>query len=150
MPGSTRGQAGAHKTENADAADTRPHGLASSGGKTGHGPSSRCGSNTHRIRPRQGQSRCETVILSDGHLAALKAVTARGDRAAQPPPHDDGGARRDRTDDLMLAKHALYQLSYGPFLVKSEERAIRRGARRACIAALRRTRRQRAQNNNAR
>ena len=27
----------------------------------------------------------------------------------------DGGARRDRTDDLMLAKHALYQLSYGPF-----------------------------------
>ena len=26
-----------------------------------------------------------------------------------------GGARRDRTDDLMLAKHALYQLSYGPY-----------------------------------
>ena len=28
--------------------------------------------------------------------------------------HQLGGARRDRTDDLMLAKHALYQLSYGP------------------------------------
>ena len=28
--------------------------------------------------------------------------------------HDIGGARRDRTDDLMLAKHALSQLSYGP------------------------------------
>ena len=27
---------------------------------------------------------------------------------------DLGGARRDRTDDLMLAKHALSQLSYGP------------------------------------
>ena len=27
-----------------------------------------------------------------------------------------GGARRDRTDDLMLAKHALSQLSYGPFV----------------------------------
>ena len=27
---------------------------------------------------------------------------------------EPGGARRDRTDDLMLAKHALYQLSYGP------------------------------------
>ena len=26
------------------------------------------------------------------------------------------GARRDRTDDLMLAKHALSQLSYGPRL----------------------------------
>ena len=25
-----------------------------------------------------------------------------------------GGASRGRTDDLMLAKHALYQLSYGP------------------------------------
>ena len=29
-----------------------------------------------------------------------------------------GGARRDRTDDLMLAKHALSQLSYGPLLDK--------------------------------
>ena len=29
------------------------------------------------------------------------------------PP--SGGARRDRTDDLMLAKHALSQLSYGPY-----------------------------------
>ena len=26
-----------------------------------------------------------------------------------------GGAGRDRTDDLMLAKHALSQLSYGPW-----------------------------------
>ena len=26
-----------------------------------------------------------------------------------------GGGRRDRTDDLMLAKHALSQLSYGPY-----------------------------------
>ena len=27
-----------------------------------------------------------------------------------------GGADRNRTDDLMLAKHALSQLSYGPVL----------------------------------
>jgi hypothetical protein len=33
------------------------------------------------------------------------------DRSAIKP---SGGARRDRTDDLMLAKHALSQLSYGP------------------------------------
>ena len=26
----------------------------------------------------------------------------------------NGGAERDRTDDLMLAKHALSQLSYSP------------------------------------
>ena len=30
------------------------------------------------------------------------------------PHRGDGGADRDRTDDLMLAKHALSQLSYGP------------------------------------
>jgi hypothetical protein len=33
-------------------------------------------------------------------------------KAWRPP---SGGARRDRTDDLVLAKHALSQLSYGPF-----------------------------------
>ena len=33
------------------------------------------------------------------------------DRCGGP---DGGGVRRDRTDDLMLAKHALYQLSYDP------------------------------------
>ena len=35
-----------------------------------------------------------------------------------------GGAGRSRTDDLMLAKHALYQLSYGPFFAPS---ALRKG-----------------------
>ena len=34
------------------------------------------------------------------------------------PALQDGGARRDRTDDLMLAKHPLYQLSYGPIRVE--------------------------------
>ena len=31
-----------------------------------------------------------------------------------------GGASRDRTDDLLLAKQALSQLSYGPSLSDSE------------------------------
>ena len=31
-------------------------------------------------------------------------------------PNKNGGAERDRTDDLMLAKHALSQLSYSPEL----------------------------------
>jgi hypothetical protein len=30
------------------------------------------------------------------------------------PPHSAGGANRDRTGDLLLAKQALSQLSYGP------------------------------------
>ena len=44
------------------------------------------------------RSRQETVILDREGVSLMR----------------DGGARRDRTDDLMLAKHALYQLSYGP------------------------------------
>ena len=43
-----------------------------------------------------------------------------------------GGGRRDRTDDLMLAKHALSQLSYAPNLVgslKQQKHAQRRGRR---------------------
>ncbi len=31
----------------------------------------------------------------------------------------DGGARRSRTDDILLAKQALYQLSYGPISQRS-------------------------------
>ena len=32
---------------------------------------------------------------------------------------DDGGGRRDRTDDLLLAKQALSQLSYAPGISRS-------------------------------
>ena len=43
------------------------------------------------------------------------AATRRYSPFATPySPDPTGGARRDRTDDLMLAKHALSQLSYGP------------------------------------
>jgi hypothetical protein len=38
----------------------------------------------------------------------------RDGRSTGKARSDHGGARRDRTDDLMLAKHALSQLSYGP------------------------------------
>ena len=43
----------------------------------------------------------------------------------QPRQHEDGGARRDRTDDLLLAKQALSQLSYGPEGPKPDERSRR-------------------------
>ena len=35
------------------------------------------------------------------------------------PRVDDGGGRRDRTDDLLLAKQALSQLSYAPGFAKA-------------------------------
>ena len=36
--------------------------------------------------------------------------------SCQKTGRKDGGARRDRTDDLLLAKQALSQLSYGPIM----------------------------------
>ena len=58
----------------------------------------------------------------------IKTASEGCARADRPKPEERGGAqelrrpsavlrsgaRRDRTDDLMLAKHALSQLSYGP------------------------------------
>ena len=46
-----------------------------------------------------------SVRHDDGHEFVLYG------RAKVPT----GGARRDRTDDLLLAKQALSQLSYGPY-----------------------------------
>ena len=40
-----------------------------------------------------------------------------------------GGARRDRTDDLLLAKQALSQLSYGPSRISKQKSAIRNECR---------------------
>ena len=55
----------------------------------------------------------------DGLLHDVKRRTAVAARRtcfliARSPSHESGGARRDRTDDLKLAKLALSQLSYGP------------------------------------
>ena len=50
-------------------------------------------------------------------LSGTDAAAFTTNRPAEPKlaqPAKAGGARRDRTDDLMLAKHALSQLSYGP------------------------------------
>ena len=42
-------------------------------------------------------------------------VTGSDDHLRSTAVHSKfGGARRDRTDDLLLAKQALSQLSYGP------------------------------------
>ncbi len=47
-------------------------------------------------------------------MPAREAPCFLNQTASTPSPDRDGGAGRDRTDDLMLAKHALSQLSYGP------------------------------------
>ena len=50
------------------------------------------------------------------HPELRSVVFSRSSFCRQPLvfSHQDGGGGRDRTDDLMLAKHALSQLSYAP------------------------------------
>ena len=103
--------------------------------------------NTQPPRPRSSSPRLKrkrNFRRDVGDISAFargsSAITptddpSAGDHATRPKPFsskEDGGARRDRTDDLMLAKHALSQLSYGPSFGERKMRAIRRGARRAC------------------
>jgi hypothetical protein len=76
------------------------------------------------------------LVFPDSDLGPLATVAPKGLRLVQT-----GGASRDRTDDLMLAKQPLSQLSYGPILVKPQApaqasaclgfRARRRGGRSA-------------------
>ena len=41
-------------------------------------------------------------------------------RASVRYPSRDGGGNRNRTGDLMLAKHVLYQLSYAPKMLRHQ------------------------------
>ena len=76
-------------------------------------------------RPQLGaisSSRCQTI------RAPIVRCDARNNLLPDEPMegrHGDptGGARRDRTDDLLLAKQALSQLSYGP--LRDQASAIR-------------------------
>src|ERR687890_2259339 len=60
------------------------------------------------------------VIPASPDVVLFTISNIRGPPCGGREPFDpnntrpSGGARRDRTDDLMLAKHALSQLSYGP------------------------------------
>jgi hypothetical protein len=58
----------------------------------------------HHVKQQAKAQRVEHCVFAKLASSDDYAIRAR----------PDGGARRDRTDDLMLAKHALSQLSYGP------------------------------------
>ena len=88
--------------------------------------SSRC-QTTRALYTRQRHAK---PSFTSGRAAVKRHLTHRGRRHAyilkkqlalsgkpagsQTQTHQSGGARRDRTDDLLLAKQALSQLSYGP------------------------------------
>ena len=53
-------------------------------------------------------------VKDKAYEVMFSRTTIKNTQAARRLIKPSGGARRDRTDDLMLAKHALSQLSYGP------------------------------------
>ena len=59
---------------------------------------------------RTARSRAVRIALA----TRTTSLPATPDGIEPRPPAHLGGARRDRTDDLLLAKQALSQLSYGP------------------------------------
>jgi hypothetical protein len=63
---------------------------------------------SRRMSPEGQHDGCGIVF--DGRAKMFDPMIEQGSRA----PRENGGARRDRTDDLLLAKQALSQLSYGP------------------------------------
>ena len=62
-----------------------------------------------------------------------KAIDRSTIPAAKPGRKRVGGARRDRTDDILLAKQALSQLSYGP--IRQGSREPRPGLRKLSTGA---------------
>jgi hypothetical protein len=65
---------------------------------------------------RQELSR-RSLSRNAGRTKTLRKAVRAAEHRGRPSDrnHRSGGARRDRTDDLLLAKQALSQLSYGPF-----------------------------------
>ena len=56
------------------------------------------------------------MVVADGLEPSTPALSRRCSNQLSYATHQkDGGAGRSRTDDILLAKQALYQLSYGPF-----------------------------------
>jgi hypothetical protein len=84
-------------------------------------PSSQCQRSHHQprsgrqilSRPGVVQPQAPIVPKTNGNM--LPALESFAVRTAP------GGARRDRTDDLLLAKQALSQLSYGPVREQSSD-----------------------------
>src|SRR5262245_24421117 len=74
-------------------------------------------------------SRCQTTCQHAANRMQTKRISwtmtmVAHSRTLSLPRHPAGGARRDRTDDLLLAKQALSQLSYGPVFASQNDHRI--------------------------
>ena len=73
----------------------------------------------HRIRPALGQTetfcfQCRASGAYRKMITWVHLVPCSATRSLKPIPGRLGGGERNRTDDLLLAKQALSQLSYTP------------------------------------
>jgi hypothetical protein len=69
-------------------------------------PAKQCGINT--------DSQCQRTKKRLKPKGPKRPNITKQIKILKPPPLKDGGGDRDRTDDLLLAKQALSQLSYAP------------------------------------
>ena len=58
----------------------------------------------------------QCIVVKSKQLDDFMINILRITRKRLPDCAEIGGARRDRTDDLLRARQALSQLSYGPFI----------------------------------
>ena len=110
------------KNEETPSGSTGPRRLAARSPMIGHIHSSRCRITGLPSKPKRRPNLVRRRIPMGGRSGKPQdrgsmIGTAPAPSLASGEPARigrAGGARRDRTDDLMLAKHALSQLSYGP------------------------------------
>jgi hypothetical protein len=83
-------------------------------------------SRTGRQRRAREAHRASPVEFTSAELVRVeRQVRVAADRSPIGIDRRSGGARRDRTDDLLLAKQALSQLSYGPSGIRYQRSVIR-------------------------
>jgi hypothetical protein len=63
---------------------------------------------------QRSHTRLGGYLCSLSRISSRRVIGGRGRSSFVTPPRSPGGGGRDRTDDLMLAKHALSRLSYAP------------------------------------
>ena len=116
------------KANAATASISRTHSQCQRGANTPHASARRSARNPVFIPGDNGSSSPPSLFELRRAASADKSrrLASRSREAAQA-----GGARRDRTDDLKLAKLALSQLSYGP--IEKTQKTLRSRARILCF-----------------
>ena len=76
---------------------------------------SRCAQ--RKLASKSLHSRCQSARRTPQYRAAKLVIEVSSAHIAGIQHYGNGGARRDRTDDLKLAKLPLSQLSYGPCFI---------------------------------